>query len=86
MAYGNRRVLTRAELREVVYARCSGLTRGDVSEIFEAAVDEICDALAGPEPLKLHSFDDRRAAPSMTKRVDAPAPFSCASKSFTKGQ
>jgi nucleoid DNA-binding protein len=85
MARRNRRVLTRAELKETVYARCSGLTRGQVHEIFETAVNEICDSLSGPEPLKLNSFGERRMASSASKRDGVPTLFSCASKSLKEG-
>jgi integration host factor subunit alpha len=51
-----RRTLTRVALREVVYASCPKLSRAEAQKIVEATIEEICEALARGEAVKLHSF------------------------------
>lgn len=48
--------LTRAALREAVYACCPGLSRAEARRILDAAFDEISDALLRGEQVKLRSF------------------------------
>jgi len=49
------RTITRADLSEVVYRR-GGLSRVESAELVEAVLDEICDAAARGESVKLSSF------------------------------
>jgi integration host factor subunit alpha len=50
------RTTTRADLLEAVYATCPSLSRTQARELFEMALDEICDTLVRGEPVKLRSF------------------------------
>ena len=50
------RTATRADLLEAVQASSPSLSRVQAREIFEMALDEICDALVRGEPVKLRSF------------------------------
>ncbi len=52
----NGRTLTRAALREAVYACCLSLSRAEASRILDAVLEEIYEALARGEPVKLRSF------------------------------
>ena len=49
------RTVTRADLCEVVYHRV-GLSRTESAELVQAVLDEICDAAARGETVKLSSF------------------------------
>jgi len=49
-------VLTRAALREAVYACCPGLSRAEARKILDAAFEEISQALIRGEQVKLRSF------------------------------
>ncbi|MGD0183750.1 MAG: integration host factor subunit alpha [Roseiarcus sp.] len=49
------RTVTRADLSEVVYNRV-GLSRTESAELVQAVLDEICDAAARGETVKLSSF------------------------------
>ena len=49
-------VLTRAALREAVYACCPGLSRAEARKILDAAFEEISGALLRGEQVKLRSF------------------------------
>ena len=49
------RTVTRADLSEVVYHRV-GLSRTESAELVQAVLDEICDAAARGETVKLLSF------------------------------
>jgi len=49
------RTVTRADLSEVVYHRV-GLSRTESAELVQAVLDEICDAAARGETVKLSSF------------------------------
>ena len=51
----NGRTVTRAALSEVVY-RQVGLSRTESAELVQAVLDEICDAAARGETVKLSSF------------------------------
>jgi len=51
----NGRTVTRADLSEVVYNRV-GLSRTESAELVQAVLDEICDAAARGETVKLSSF------------------------------
>jgi integration host factor subunit alpha len=51
----NGRTVTRADLSEVVYHRV-GLSRTESAELVQAVLDEICDAAARGETVKLSSF------------------------------
>ena len=51
----NGRTVTRADLSEVVYLRV-GLSRTESAELVQAVLDEICDAAARGETVKLSSF------------------------------
>ncbi len=53
---GNGRGLTRVGLREAVYNCRAGLSRAEASEICEAVINEICEALARGEPVQLRGF------------------------------
>ncbi|MGO9774299.1 MAG: HU family DNA-binding protein [Roseiarcus sp.] len=48
--------LTRASLREAVYACCPTLSRAEAGEILASVFDEISDALVRGEAVKLRSF------------------------------
>ena len=48
--------VTRAFLREAIYRSCTGLSRRQAGEILEATFEEISDALARGETVKLRSF------------------------------
>lgn len=50
------RTLTRAALREAVYVCCPALSRADARKILDATFEEICEALARGESVKLRSF------------------------------
>lgn len=50
------RTVTRATLRKAVYACCPSLSRAQASTILNSAFDEICEALARGESVKLRSF------------------------------
>jgi integration host factor subunit alpha len=50
------RTTTRADLLEAVHASCPSLSRTQAREMFEMALDEICDTLVRGEPVKLRSF------------------------------
>ena len=49
------KTVTRADLSETVYRRV-GLSRSESSELVQAFLDEICDAAARGETVKLSSF------------------------------
>src|SRR3984957_4000768 len=51
-----RKTATRADLLDVVYASCPALSRAQARDIFEMALEEICDALVRGETVKLRSF------------------------------
>jgi integration host factor subunit alpha len=48
--------VTRAALREAVYACCSSLSRAEASKMLDAVFEEICETLARGEPVKLRAF------------------------------
>jgi integration host factor subunit alpha len=48
--------LTRAALREAVYACCPTLSRSEARRILDATFEEICEALVRGEQVKLRSF------------------------------
>ena len=48
--------MTRAALREAVYGCCPTLSRADARKLLDATFDEISDALAVGEQVKLRSF------------------------------
>lgn len=48
--------LTRASLREAVYACCPGLSRAEARRVLDEIFDEICEALLRDEQVKLRSF------------------------------
>lgn len=50
------RTLTRAALREAVYACCPTLSRAEARKILDATFEEICEALVREEQVKLRSF------------------------------
>lgn len=50
------RTLTRAALREAVYACCPTLSRAEARRILDATFEEICEALVREEQVKLRSF------------------------------
>jgi integration host factor subunit alpha len=47
--------ITRADLSEAVYQQV-GLSRNESAALVETVLDEICDALAGGESVKISSF------------------------------
>src|SRR5216683_7052697 len=49
------KTVTRADLSEIVYQRV-GLSRTESAELVQAVLDEICDAAARGETVKLSSF------------------------------
>jgi len=49
-------VLTRAALREAVYACCPSLSRSEARKILDTTFEEICLALMRGEQVKLRSF------------------------------
>ncbi len=49
------RTVTRADLAEVVYSRV-GLSRTESAELVQSVLDEICDAAARGETVKLSGF------------------------------
>ncbi len=51
-----RRTATRADLLDGVVARCKGLSRTETRAVFEMTLDEVAEALARGEPVKLRSF------------------------------
>jgi integration host factor subunit alpha len=51
-----RRTATRADLLEAVYTSCVNLSRAQARDIFEMALEEVSQALAQGEPVKLRSF------------------------------
>ncbi|HVB90371.1 MAG TPA: integration host factor subunit alpha [Beijerinckiaceae bacterium] len=50
------KTITRADLLEVVYGCCPGLSRSQSKEIVEIALDEICATLLRGESVKLRGF------------------------------
>jgi integration host factor subunit alpha len=50
------KTITRADLLEVVYGCCPGLSRVQAKEIIEIALDEICETLLRGETVKLRGF------------------------------
>lgn len=52
----NGSALTRASLREAVYACCPGLSRAEARRVLDATFEEICEALLRDEQVKLRSF------------------------------
>lgn len=50
------RTTTRADLLEAVHATSPALSRIQARDVFEMALDEICDTLVRGEPVKLRSF------------------------------
>jgi integration host factor subunit alpha len=50
------RTVTRAALREAVYSCCTGLSRQQASKLVDATFEEICEALARGESVKLRAF------------------------------
>ena len=56
MKRANGGAVTRAALREAVYACCLSLSRAEASKILDAFLEEICETLARGEPVKLRSF------------------------------
>ena len=52
----NERTLTRTELRQVLFACCPSLSRQDVSKVLDGFFEEVGEALARGESLKLRSF------------------------------
>jgi len=74
------RTITRADLSEVVYNRI-GLSRTEAAELVEAVLDEICDAAALGEAVKLSSFGNfvvrsrgQRIGRKPKTGVEAPIP------------
>lgn len=51
-----RRTLTRAALREAVYACCPTLSRAEARQILDATFEEISNALVRGETVKLRAF------------------------------
>jgi len=49
-------VLTRAALREAIYASCPTLSRAEARKILDTAFEEISEALVRGEQVKLRSF------------------------------
>lgn len=47
---------TRADLLNAVYAACPALSRAQAKQIFEAALEEVTEALVRGEAVKLRSF------------------------------
>lgn len=50
------KTITRADLLEVVYGCCPGLSRSQSKELVEIALDEICTTLLRGESVKLRGF------------------------------
>ena len=50
------RGVTRAALREAVYHCCVGLSRRQARHLVDATLEEICEALARGESVKLRAF------------------------------
>jgi integration host factor subunit alpha len=50
------RTLTRADLRQAVYGCCPSLSREDARKILDGFFEEVGEALARGEPVKLQSF------------------------------
>ena len=55
-ARGYRRTATRADLLDAVAAKCPSLSRAEARTLFEMTLEEMANALAGGEPVKLRSF------------------------------
>lgn len=51
-----RRTATRADLLDAVTARCKTLSRAETRAVFEMTLDEMAEALARGEQVKLRSF------------------------------
>jgi integration host factor subunit alpha len=52
----NRATATRADLLAAVYLSCPTFSRAQAKQIFEMTLEEITDALARGQPVKLRSF------------------------------
>jgi integration host factor subunit alpha len=77
----NERTLTRTELRQVLFACCPSLSRQDVSKVLDGFFEEISEALAGGEPVKLRSFGtfnvrSKRERPGRNPKTGEEAPIS----------
>jgi len=75
------RGITRAALREVVCDCCTGLSRQQASQLVDATLEEICEALARGEPVKLRAFGifnvrTKRARVGRNPKTGVEAPIS----------
>ena len=51
-----RRTATRADILDGVFAACPGVSRSQAREVFEMALEEVCETLKRGESVKLRSF------------------------------
>jgi len=73
-------VVTRADLREAVCARCPGLSRREAGALVDATFEEIAAALVGGESVKLYglgAFNIRTKRPRIGRnpKTGAAAPI-----------
>jgi integration host factor subunit alpha len=76
----NVRTLKRAALREAVYASCPSLSRAEASKILNDFFEELSEALAKGEPVKLRSFGQfnvrsKRERPGRNPKTGVEAPI-----------
>ena len=53
---GFRRTATRADILDGVFAHCPSVSRSQAREVFEMALEEVCETLKRGESVKLRSF------------------------------
>ncbi len=51
-----RRTATRADILDGVFAACPGVSRSQARDVFEMALEEVCETLKRGESVKLRSF------------------------------
>jgi integration host factor subunit alpha len=76
----NGRTLTRTELRQVIFACCPSLSREDASKVLDGFFEEVGEALANGEPVKLRSFGtfnvrSKRERPGRNPKTGVEAPI-----------
>ena len=74
------RTLKRAALREAVYASCPSMSRAEARKILNDFFEEVAEALARGDPVKLRSFGNfnvrsKRERPGRNPKTGVEAPI-----------